>query len=82
MESVEQPSDPAAFQLQKEEEYKAMITAEKKKSGPVRGCLIPLLSVVGFLALCFVFCFVLFTLNKAVAPSAGGTGFIMPFWLF
>ena len=43
----------------------------QKKTGPVRGCLIPFATLVGVLALCYVFCFVLFTLNNAGNPNFG-----------
>jgi hypothetical protein len=53
-----------------------------KKTGVVRGCIVPILSVIGFVALCFVFCFVLYTLNTAVAPNANSNGGFLPIPIF
>ncbi len=43
---------------------------EQKKAGPVRGCLLPILGLLGFIALCYVFCLVLFLL---ASPNAQNT---------
>ena len=46
---------------------------KSKKQGPVRGCLVPVLVLAGCMALCYVFCFVLWTLNSAaIANTSGG----------
>ncbi len=50
-----------------------MSTQKKKKDGPIKGCLIPLLAVVGLLLVCFLFCTVLFQLNQATGNGGNTT---------
>ena len=42
-----------------------MMLRKKTKENPVKGCLISLLTIVGLLLACFLFCTVLFQLNQA-----------------
>jgi hypothetical protein len=44
-------------------------TNQKKKQGVVRGCLIPFLALIGFIAGCYGLCMVLFLLNEASKNS-------------
>ncbi len=53
-----------------------MMLRKKTKENPVKGCLLTLLTLVGLLAACFVFCTVLFQLNQA---STGATSFLLSF---
>jgi hypothetical protein len=53
-----------------------MMLRKKTKENPIKGCLISLLTLVGLLAVCFVFCTVVFQLNQA---STGTSGFLLPF---
>ena len=46
--------------------------------GLVTGCILPILGLVGFIALCYVFCFVLFQLGSPGAQG-GTTGALLPF---
>jgi hypothetical protein len=48
---------------------------ENRKTGRVRGCVIPLLSVLGFILLCFLFCEAVYLIGHV--PS-GGTTTIIP----
>ena len=50
-----------------------MILSQKKPQGLIRSCLIPILGFVGFLAVCFLACFILFSLNQA---STGASSFL------
>ncbi len=38
-------------------------TNQKKKQGPVKGCLIPIAALIGFMAGCYLLCSALFVLN-------------------
>jgi hypothetical protein len=42
-----------------------MMLRKKTKENPVKSCLISLLTIVGLLLACFLFCTVLFQLNQA-----------------
>jgi hypothetical protein len=42
---------------------------EQKKAGPVKGCILPILGFLGFIALCYIFCFVLFLLASPGAQQ-------------
>jgi hypothetical protein len=53
-----------------------MMLRKKTRENPIKGCLLTLLTLVGLLAACFVFCTVVFQLNQA---STGATGFLLPF---
>jgi hypothetical protein len=53
-----------------------MMLRKKVKDNPFKSCLLTLLTLVGLLAACFVFCTVVFQLNQA---STGTTGFLLPF---
>jgi hypothetical protein len=53
-----------------------MMLRKKTKENPAKSCLITLVTLVGLLAACFVFCTVVFQLNQA---STGATGFLLPF---
>ncbi len=54
-----------------------MMMSSRKKEGPIRGCVIPILAVIGLIAMCFLICFVVFTLNRASLPSQ--TSMFLPF---
>ena len=41
-----------------------MMLRRKQKSGPIAGCLVPLLALIGLLAACFAFCEVIYLLNQ------------------
>jgi hypothetical protein len=47
-----------------------MLLRKKVKENPLKGCLISLLTLVGLLLACFLFCTVMFQLNQATT----GTG--------
>ena len=51
-----------------------MITSNQRKTGPIRGCLLPILGVVGFLALCYALCFVIYLLNIPFTQPGGTSG--------
>lgn len=53
-----------------------MLLQQKKARGPVRGCLVPLATVVGVLLLCFILCFVIFQLDQATLASNSGSSFL------
>lgn len=55
-----------------------MMLAQKKNQGLVKGCLVPVLTVAGMLAVCFLACFVLFNLNQA-SISGSSSSFVLPF---
>jgi hypothetical protein len=42
------------------------------KVGPVRGCLLPILGLIGFIALCYVFCMIMFTLGNPNSRQESG----------
>jgi hypothetical protein len=55
----------------------------KKKEGPVKGCLVPILALLGFILACYLFCFVLYLLNipfftPGVTTPEGGM-ILLPF---
>ena len=50
---------------------------KQKKQGPVRGCVVPFFTVIGLLALCYVFCLVIFLLNGGAGGS--NTAGLLPF---
>ena len=56
-----------------------MMLRKKAKDNPAKSCLISLLTLVGLMAACFLFCTVIFQLNEASTGSAGTTGFLLPF---
>jgi hypothetical protein len=47
-----------------------MMLRKKTKENPAKGCLLSLLTIVGLLLACFLFCTVVFQLNQA---SVGAT---------
>ena len=49
-----------------------------KGRGLITGCLLPIVGLVGFIALCYVFCFVLFQLGSPAA-NQGITGALLQF---
>ncbi len=51
-----------------------MMLSEKKKTGFAGGCIVPILAVVGFVALCYVFCFAIYLLNTSVVSNGSSTG--------
>jgi hypothetical protein len=53
-----------------------MMLRKKTRENPIKGCLLTLITLVGLLAACFVFCTVVFQLNQA---STGASGFLLPF---
>ena len=57
-----------------------MLAQEQKKTGPIRGCILPLLGLVGFIALCYVFCYVLFLVASPNSPMKQTTTGLL--WLF
>lgn len=57
-----------------------MMLQSRKNQGLVRGCIVPILAVVGILAACFLACLILFNLNQAsVASSGTGSTFFLLF---
>ena len=42
-----------------------MMLETQKSKGLLRGCVVPLLTVAGVLAMCFIACLLLFNLNQA-----------------
>jgi hypothetical protein len=50
---------------------------EQRKAGPIKGCILPIIGFAGFIALCYVFCYVLFLLGSPGAQST--TGALLPF---
>ena len=54
---------------------------EQRKTGPVRGCVIPILSLIGFIILCFLFCEVVYLLgNVGTRTTITETGgMLIPF---
>ena len=57
---------------------------QRKTEGPVRGCLVPILAVLGFILVCYLFCFVLYLLNTpfltpTTTTTEGGMVILMPF---
>ena len=46
-----------------------MMQQNKKKATPLQTCLIPLLGFIGFIALCFAFCEVVFLLGNTSASN-------------
>ena len=53
-----------------------MMLRKKTKENPVKSCLITLLTLVGLMAACFLFCTVIFQLNEA---SINASSFLLPF---
>ncbi len=49
-----------------------MIMRKKVRENPLKGCLISLLTIVGLLIACFLFCTVMFQLNQ-VATGANSS---------
>lgn len=49
-----------------------MLLRKKVKENPIKGCLVSLLTIVGLLVACFLFCTVMFQLNQA-ATTTGTT---------
>ena len=45
-----------------------------QKTGFFRGCIVPVLGVIGFILLCFVFCEVIFLVGSSNSNSNSGTG--------
>ena len=52
---------------------------ERKRSGPIRGCVVPVIGLIGFIVLCFVFCEVVFLLGNPSARATTG-GALLPFF--
>jgi hypothetical protein len=54
---------------------------EQRKTGPVRGCVIPILSLIGFIILCFLFCEVVYLLGNVGTGTTTTTtgGMLIPF---
>jgi hypothetical protein len=48
-----------------------MVTRKITKQNPIVGCFIILLTLVGLLLACFLFCTVVFQLNQATDPTSG-----------
>ena len=42
-----------------------MLLRKKVKENPIKGCLISLVTIVGLVVACFLFCTVMFQLNQA-----------------
>jgi hypothetical protein len=42
-----------------------MLLRKKTKENPIKGCLITLLALVGFIIACFLFCTLVFQINSA-----------------
>jgi membrane protein insertase Oxa1/YidC/SpoIIIJ len=47
-----------------------MLLRKKVKENPIKGCLISLLTIVGLLIACFLFCTVMFQLNQAATTNS------------
>jgi hypothetical protein len=62
-----------ALEIKENRRTKIMMLA-RKKEGPVRGCLVPLLAVIGVLAVCYVFCFALYLLNSTYVSTVSNEG--------
>jgi hypothetical protein len=55
-----------------------MLLRKKTKENPIKGCLVSLLAVVGFILVCFLFCTLIFQLNQAATPgNTTGTSYIL-----
>jgi hypothetical protein len=48
-----------------------MLLRKKTKENPIKGCLISLLALVGFIIVCFLFCTLIFQVNSA--SNSGST---------
>jgi hypothetical protein len=48
-----------------------MLSRKIAKQNPIVGCLIILVTLVGLLLACFLFCTVIFQLNQASEPTSG-----------
>jgi hypothetical protein len=46
-----------------------MLLRKKVKENPIKGCLISLLTLLGLLFACFLFCTVMFQLNQATTTD-------------
>ena len=44
----------------------------KQKQGIVKGCLVPLLSIVGLVGVCYLLCLALFLLQPELVRATGG----------
>jgi hypothetical protein len=42
-----------------------MLLRKKTKENPIKGCLLSLLALVGFIIACFLFCTLMFQINNA-----------------
>ncbi len=42
-----------------------MLLRKKTKENPIKGCLVSLLALVGFIIACFLFCTLMFQINSA-----------------
>ena len=42
-----------------------MLLQSRRRQGPIRGCVIPILTVAGIIGICYLACLVLFNLNNA-----------------
>ncbi len=42
-----------------------MLLRKKTKENPIKGCLLSLLALVGFIIACFLFCTLMFQINSA-----------------
>jgi hypothetical protein len=47
-----------------------MLLRKKTKENPIKGCLITLLALVGFIIACFLFCTLVFQINSATNNSS------------
>jgi len=53
---------------------------ESKKTGRIRGCVIPILSLIGFIILCFLFCLVIYQVGHVGSTTGTSTGgMLIPF---
>jgi hypothetical protein len=46
-----------------------MLLRTKAKANPIKGCLVSLLALVGFIIVCFLFCTVMFQINQAASTG-------------
>ena len=53
-------------------------TNQKRKQGFLRGCIIPIFALIGFIAGCYGLCMVIFLLNEA---SKNATSFLFGIYL-
>ncbi|MEO8288350.1 MAG: hypothetical protein ABI670_18150 [Chloroflexota bacterium] len=56
-----------------------MMLRKKTKENPLKGCLLSLLTIVGLLLACFLFCTVMFQLNQSSVAQTSSAIFSLYF---